>query len=275
MSDGELVRKHTLNRVTTLTMNLPKRLNGWTLELMAALRSALRDAASDDETGVVVLTGTDPYYSAGVNLSGTLRLAHPRKLHTQIVEHNQALFDLFLTFDKPILAAVNGPAIGATVTSATLCDAILASDRATFSTPFAALGVPAEGCSSVLFPKLLGEATAARILGEEGWKPTGAEAVEIGLATELVAHERLLERAQQIGEAWIQEGRVRTRRGGLTLRELQAINARESVEVATAFLDAPFLRGQYRFLRSRDKRGPAAMFYLLWRTRPVWKRLLR
>ena len=277
MSDtvsADLVRFTTKNHVTTVTMNNPARLNGWTMEMMTALAAALQRAAADDQTKAVILTGTDPYYSAGVNLGGTIKLAHPRKLHAQIVEHNQALFDSFINFPKPILVAANGPAIGASVTSATLCDGIIASDRATFSTPFAALGVPPEGCSSVLFSRLMGEANAARMLGEDGWKPTGAEALEAGLAQWMVPHEELTSEAQRIAEDWLASGRARTYRGDATAEELGAVNARESVQVATAFLSAPFLRGQYEFLRRKKKRGPAAIFFLLWRTRPVWSLLL-
>jgi enoyl-CoA hydratase/carnithine racemase len=255
-------------------MDRPKKLNGWTEEMMASLLQRLRAAARDDATRGVVLTGTDPYYSAGVNLGGSLALGHPKTLHAEIARRNQALFDAFLDFDKPILAAVNGPAIGAVVTSATLCDGILASERATFSTPFARLGVPPEGCSSVTFARLFGEATAQRILGDEGWKPTAEDALEIGLVDAVVPHEQLLDEAIRTAKRWIEEGRQRTFPAGLTRAELKAINARESQEIATAFLSAPFLRGQRDFLRSRKKRVPAAMFALLLRTRPLWGRLL-
>lgn len=277
MSDSgpsDIVRFTTKNHVTTVTMNNPARLNGWTMEMMTALAAALGRAAADDQTKVVILTGTDPYYSAGVNLGGTIKLAHPRKLHALIVEQNQALFDSFIDFPKPILVAANGPAIGASVTSATLCDGIIASERATFSTPFAALGVPPEGCSSVLFSRLMGETNAARMLGEQGWKPTGTEAQEVGLVQWMVPHEDLHSEAQRIAEDWIETDRARTYRGDATAEELAAVNARESVEVATAFLSARFLRGQYEFLRRKKKRGPAAIFFLLWRTRPVWSLLL-
>ncbi len=270
----ELVVLSTMNQVTTLTMNMPKRLNGWTSEMMAAVVAALQRANEDDDTRAIVLTGTDPYYSAGVNLGGTLKLAHPRTLHAKIVEHNQGLFESFIHIRKPILAAVNGPAIGASVTSATLCDAIMASERATFSTPFAKLGVPAEGCSSLLFAKLMGEDTASRMLGAEGWKPTGTEAQRVGLVQHVVPHPRLLDEAQQMAEGWVAEGRTRCYRGGVTADELRAVNARESIEVATAFLSPPFLKGQHAFLRSKHKRVPAMMFHLLWRTHPLWSRLL-
>jgi enoyl-CoA hydratase/carnithine racemase len=270
----DLVLSQTRRGVTTLTMNMPKRLNGWTFEMMAALRAALDAAAADDETKAVILTGTDPYYCAGVNLGGTLKLDHPRRLHASIVEHNQRLFDGFINFPKPILVAANGPAIGAAVTSATLCDGIICSEEATFSTPFAALGVAKEGCSSVLFAKLMGEENAERMLGPKGWKPTGREAHSVGFAQWVVPHQQLLIEAQRIAERWIDEGHTRSYRGGMTRDELLAINARESVEVADSFLGADFLRAQYTFLRSRKKRGPAAMFFTMWATRPLWSRML-
>ena len=73
-----------------------------------------------------------------------MQMKHPQKLHEFIVKNNAAIFDAFLDFPKPLIVAANGPAIGACVTSATLCDAIIASEKATFSTPFAKLGIVPE-----------------------------------------------------------------------------------------------------------------------------------
>ena len=131
-----------------------------------------------------------------------------------------------------------------------------------------------EGCSSRMFPALMGEQTAQRMLGEEGWVPTGAEAVEVGLADELVPHDRLLDRARQIAAGWVAQGRARTFRGGFTLEQLRAINAEESEALADAFLAVPFLKGRYHFFRSKGKTQTALMFWTLWRTRPLWSRLL-
>ena len=260
--------------VTTLTMNRPARLNGWTLEMMDALKAEFKGAAKDPETRVVVLTGTDPYYCAGVNLSATLRPAHPRKMRSLIIEHNQALFDAFLDFPKPLLVAVNGPAIGASVTSATLCDGMIASERATFSTPFAMLGIPPEGCSSVQFERIMGPGNAARMLGKEGWKPGAREALDAGLVQWVAAHETLGAEARRIALEWIETGAVRSFRGGSRREELKAVNASESIALADAFLSTPFLRAQLSFLLRKRKWAPAAMFLLMLVSRPVWSRLL-
>lgn len=270
---NDLLLSETTDGVTTLTMNNPRRLNGWTYEMLDALERGLEAASTDDATKAIILTGVGEYYCAGVNLGASLQLDHPAKLHAFIIERNQALFDMFLNIDKPIIAAINGPAIGASVTSASLCNAIVASERATFSTPFATLGVPPEGCSSVVFPRLLEDA-APRMLGKEGWKPTGAEALKIGLATECVAHDSLLERARELAHQYIDKDVGRTFPLGMSRAELLEINATESRVLATAFLRAPFLMGQFRFLWRKKKRPLALTFLALAKTRRAWSLLL-
>lgn len=269
-----LILTHRRDGITTLTMNRPARLNGWTMAMMNALKQAFDDAARDTETRVLILTGKDPYYCAGVNLAATLRLGHPRKLRAMIVEHNQALFDAFLDFPKPLLIAINGPAIGASVTSASLCDGIIASEKATFSTPFGALGIPPEGCSSVQFERLMGKANANRMLGEEGWKPTADEALQAGLVQWVTPHEKLIEEAEKIAGDWIASAAPRSYRGGSTRDELKGVNASESVALADAFLSTPFIKAQLRFLWGKKKWGPATMFLTMLISRPLWSRLL-
>lgn len=272
MSDAkkDYILTSKLRGVTTLTMNNPKRLNGWTFPMMEAFKEAFRVAAEDDETKVVIFTGTGDYYSAGVNLGGTLKLQAPAKMHRMIIEHNRTLFEAFLDFPKPMLIAANGPAIGASVTSATLADGIIASETATFSTPFAALGVFPEGCSSIHFARIMNEENAQRMIGPEGWKPTAAEALEAGFVQWVVPKEKLQEEAQKIAEQWIEEGKTRSFRGGSTLEELKAVNAEESVGVANSFFTSTFLKGQMAFLWSRKKYVPASVFLTLWLSRPFW-----
>lgn len=268
----ELMLVETTDGITTLTMNHPRRLNGWTAPMLEAVMGTLKRVALDDATEAVVLTGTGKYYSAGVNLGGTLRVEHPKKLHAFIVQHNQAIFDAFLDLDKPIVVAVNGPAIGAPVTSATLCDAIVAAEGATFSTPFARLGVTPEGCSSVHFDRLMGAGNAQRMLGPEGWRPTATEAAKVGLIDQVVSPDALLDTARALARQRVAGGR--TFRGGSTRDALKAVNAKESIQLADAFLSPPFIKGQMQFLWSKKKRGPAAMFAGLWVTSPLWRLML-
>lgn len=281
MNDLELSESAARNLQTTIddglltiTMNRPTKLNGWTMSMMEAFKEAFIRANKDDLIKVAIFTGNGSYFSAGVDLGGSLKPMHPKKLHQSIVEYNQQVFETFLHFSKPILVAVNGPAIGASVTSAALCSGIITSDKATFSTPFAKLGVPPEGCSSVQFPRLLGEESAQRMLGKEGWKPNASEALSIGLVQWLAPHEELIDEANKIARDWIDQQKKRGYLGGSQLEELQTINASESIAVADAFLGAAFLKEQARFLWSKKKRAPSLVFFSLWLLRPLWARLL-
>lgn len=271
---AEYVTTSIKNGVVTVMMNRPAKLNGWTMEMMDAVKAAFQKAATNDDIKALILTGAGDYYCAGVNLGATVKVMHPRQLHQMIVEHNQTLFETFLDFPKPILVAANGPAIGASVTSATLCNGIIAAETATFSTPFAALGITPEGCSSIHFARLMGEKNAQRMLGKEGWKPTAREALEAGLVQWVVPADQLQPEAQKIAEGWVSNGETRRFLAGSELDELKAVNARESRELADAFLGAAFLKEQGRFLWSKNKKGPAAMFFSLWALRPLWSKLI-
>jgi peroxisomal 3,2-trans-enoyl-CoA isomerase len=282
-TDAQIITSLTKDGIFTLQMNRPKTLNAWTEKMMKELASHFTHATTDESIKVLILTGTGKYYCAGVNLAGILKPMHPAKLHGLIKQKNQQLFELFLNFPKPIIAAVNGPAIGASVTSAVLCDAIVASEKATFSTPFARLGVPAEGCSSVHFEQIMGKEKAERMLGEEGWTPTAQEAKDVlGLVHSVVPgdDEDLMNASNALAREWIQSCKVRTI-GPLAkvasddvVKEFKRINENESIDLADAFLGSDFLEGQRAFLSSKGKTGPAMVFTFLQATRPVWGSLL-
>lgn len=260
--------------VLTITMNQPNKLNGWTMDMMTAFKEAFAKACTHDDVKVIIFTGVGRYYSAGVNLSSTIQLMHPKKLRALIIEHNQQLFDTFLDINKPIIIAVNGPAIGASVTSATLCNHIIAAEEAIFSTPFSALGVPPEGCSSVLFEKLIDKQNAQRMLGKEGWKPSAQEAKKIGLIQDVVPKEQLIEKAVSLAKTWIDNGTKRSYPAGFSKEQLKQVNKEESIALANAFLASKFLNGQAKFLWSKKKYPIAMVFFLLSLSRPLWARLL-
>ncbi|MDX2417409.1 MAG: hypothetical protein QNK19_08110, partial [Xanthomonadales bacterium] len=127
---------------------------------------------------------------------------------------------------------------------------------------------------SVQFARLMGQANADRMLGKEGWKPGGEEALVAGLVKWVAPHEALMEEAQRIAQEWIDAGATRSFRGGSGRGELKAVNASESQALADAFLGSPFIKAQFRFLWSKKKWGPAVMFLSMLISRPLWSRLL-
>jgi len=261
--------------VTLLTMNNPKRLNGWTGPMMMAIRITMDELAKDPNTKVAVLTGADPYYCAGVNFGDAIRAGNPAKLHKMVKNNNAAIFNAFIQFPKPLIIAVNGPGIGACVTSATVADTIIASEKATFSTPFARLGVPPEGCSSVHFKRIMGKANADRMLGPEGWTPTAAEAKEAGFVSEVVKHEDLVPRALELATEWATQNKPKNfAQGHGTVEEYVQVNWEESHELADALFSSKFLANQSKFFQSKGKQQLANMFLALQLTRPLWSFLL-
>jgi len=112
------------------------------------------------------------------------------------------------------------------------------------------------------------------MLGKEGWKPDAGEALEAGLIQWVVPHDTLREEAQRIAGEWANTGLIRSFRGGSSREELKKVNASESVKLADAFLSAPFIKAQFKFLWGKKKRGPAAMFLIMLVSRPLWSRFL-
>ena len=111
--------------VQVIRFNNEKKLNAWTMPLMKAFFDTLQSAAKDPDVGGVVVTGKGQYYSAGVDLSSLIKPMAPSKLVRDLRDKNELTFATFLNFPKPIVAAVNGPAIGAAVTSTILMDRLL------------------------------------------------------------------------------------------------------------------------------------------------------
>ena len=85
----ELVLVSRKNGVSTLTMNNPSKLNAWTFDMMRCLFSAMESAAKDPEVKAAIITGTDPYDCAGVNLNAMIKPMHPKKLHELIRSSNK------------------------------------------------------------------------------------------------------------------------------------------------------------------------------------------
>lgn len=175
---SNLIQVQDLNEhIRLINFNRPKAKNALTTEMYAELEQQLRQADAADNVRAIVLYGNAECFSAGNDISDFL--ASPPQ------DENSAVFSFLRAFNKlqtPVVAAVNGVAIGIGTTMLLHCDLVYASRSAIFSTPFVNLGCTPEGGSSLLFGESMGHRQAAELLllGDK----FGAEKAErVGLIT--------------------------------------------------------------------------------------------
>lgn len=145
--------------VLSLSFNRPERKNALTLEMYDILATALRDAMQNPQVKAVVLSGQGDSFTAGNDLQDFM-MNPPKNIDTPVFRFLEALFE----FNKPLLAAVHGNAVGIGTTMLLHCDLVYASDQAKFSVPFVKLGLVPEAGISYLLPQMVGHRKAAELL---------------------------------------------------------------------------------------------------------------
>lgn len=179
--------------VLRLTLNRPDKLNALSKDLLGEITGLLRDAQADAGIGCVILTGSGRAFSAGADISdmlerGVASYADPERL---------ARWAEIQDFPKPIIAAVNGFALGGGLELALLCDIILAADTAKFATPEINIGsFPGDGGTQRL-PRLVGRSFAMQMV-LTGQMVDAALAERKGLVSEIMPPEALQGRALEI-----------------------------------------------------------------------------
>ncbi|MAE95773.1 MAG: crotonase [Deltaproteobacteria bacterium] len=189
-----MLRVEDVGRVRLLTLDRPEALNAFDDELYDAVREALAQAALSATVAVVVITGEGRAFSAGQDLG---ELETPRR-HQDGARHGFPPFiETLETFPKPLIAAVNGIAVGIGLTMLPHCDLVLIADEARLRAPFVSLGVTAEAGSTHLLPETVGWQETAHLLYTASWIRAD-QAVELGLAWRSLPGERLLEEAMEV-----------------------------------------------------------------------------
>jgi enoyl-CoA hydratase/carnithine racemase len=188
-------------RVRLVTFRRPEARNAFDTALYSAVAGALDDAAADDGLAVVVLTGEGTAYSAGQDLGEMGRLGEPSTRAETQSEAEDHGFRRFIAaieaFPKPIVAAVNGVAVGLGTTMLPYCDIVLASETARFRLPFASLGVVPEAGSTYTLPVVMGWQAAARAFYTAEWiDAEGARST--GLVSKVCSPESLLDEALSV-----------------------------------------------------------------------------
>jgi methylglutaconyl-CoA hydratase len=198
MSRFEHILVHLVNGVKTITLNRPEKRNALSPALIVELIAALEEAESGD-CGAVVLAGAGPAFCAGLDFD-YLRASHGRTPEQDRRDSERIAYVLRLLYDfpKPVIAAVNGPAIGSGMSLATIPAFTLATPWARFALNEVRMGfVPAVGASFLL--RQVGEKRTRELL-LTGRMLKAQEAMQMGLVTEVVAAEELMQSAQSLAQ---------------------------------------------------------------------------
>lgn len=176
--------------IATIRLERPERKNALTLAMYTALTESLTEAQADSSVRCVLFAGHPGTFCAGNDVQDFIAFAGSGRLGQPIIDFLHALVACRL----PLVAAVDGPAVGIGTTLLMHCDHVVASDRSVFATPFVDLGLVPEAASSLIGPRLMGHARAFELL-VMGRRWTAAKAEAAGLVNTVVAAEALEETA--------------------------------------------------------------------------------
>ncbi|MDT5208335.1 MAG: enoyl-CoA hydratase [Mycobacterium sp.] len=186
MTDADVLLIDTEDRVRTLTLNRPQARNALSSELRRRFFQALRDAETDDDVDVVILTGADPVFCAGLDLKELGDSSQLPDISPQ-----------WPPMAKPVIGAINGAAVTGGLEFALYCDILIASEQARFADTHARVGLLPTWGLSVRLPQKVGVGLARR-MSLTGDYLSAADALRAGLVTEVVPHEDLLPTARRV-----------------------------------------------------------------------------
>lgn len=196
------------DRIATITLNRPDKLNAWTAVMEQEVRSAIYDAERDEAVRVIVITGAGRGFCAGADMSllnniaqqGLGDRAHDHPLHNtddgsqreNVRADFQKKYSYFPSIQKPVIAAINGPAVGLGFIISLYCDLRFASDTARFGTAFAKRGLIAEYGLAWLLPRVIGMANALDLLLSARLVDAN-EALRMGLVNQVFPQDSFLQ----------------------------------------------------------------------------------
>ncbi|BBX51626.1 enoyl-CoA hydratase [Mycolicibacterium poriferae] len=183
---SDVLLVETTDRIRTLTLNRPGARNALSVALRTRLFAALRDAQNDDDVDVVILTGADPVFCAGLDLK---ELGDTTELPD--------ISPKWPPMTKPVIGAINGAAVTGGLEIALYCDILIASDQARFADTHARVGLLPTWGLSVRLPQKVGIGMARR-MSMTGDYLSADEALRTGLVTQVVPHAELLDTARRI-----------------------------------------------------------------------------
>jgi enoyl-CoA hydratase len=185
--------------VRTVTLNRPERLNAVNEELHSALANVWGTLRDDDEVRAVVLTGAGKAFSAGGDMDYLVHVSSDPEFRYRTMSEARRIVTEMLAFPKPVIAAVNGPAVGLGCSLAVLADVVFMSERAIMADPHVTLGVVAADGGVLAWPLMMSMLRAKEYL-LTGDRIDAVAAERLGLANHVVAPDELLAKAHHLAE---------------------------------------------------------------------------
>jgi 2-(1,2-epoxy-1,2-dihydrophenyl)acetyl-CoA isomerase len=183
-----------LDHVAVIELNRPEKLNALDEPTRTTLLDALTAAAADSQVSTVVLTGAGRAFCVGQDLAAVHELDDT---HDTVARTYNPLTRAIVSMNKPVIAAVNGPAVGAGMALALACDLILMAEAASFSCAFAKMALVPDTGASWFLARSLGRARAFE-LSVSGRKVLAAEALRLGLVNQVVSETDLMPSALKL-----------------------------------------------------------------------------
>ncbi len=191
------------NRIALITLNRPEKLNAWSAKLEGEFIDAIETATADPEVHVIVVTGAGRAFCAGGDFSGWSQdlagRAEGARISPLMSREGSPEVPVALSRAKPVIAAVNGLAIGIGLTMTLACDIRIASDKAQFSARFVKVGLTPE-CGSTRYLPLVAGIGNALFMALTGRIVDAEEGLRRGLVDQIVPHDKLMDEAMALAE---------------------------------------------------------------------------
>jgi 2-(1,2-epoxy-1,2-dihydrophenyl)acetyl-CoA isomerase len=188
----EHVLVEVADRVGTLTLNRPDKLNAFAGTMRREIADAIRALAADDGVRVIVVTGAGRAFCAGADIGYMKELTAAGDVEgfRALVEAGREVVTVVRAAPKPVIASVNGPAAGGGANFALACDLRIASDRASIGQTFNRIGLHPDWGGTYFLPRLVGATKALELIFGAEMVPA-EEALRMGLFSRVVPHDRL------------------------------------------------------------------------------------
>lgn len=255
-TDHDTIGYQVDGHTATITLNRPEALNALSPHMIEELRAAYDEAENDDNVWLLIVTGTGRAFCTGADVKeipddGKVIYSRPYLSTYDQWEAPQEGTPPFRRMAKPVLAAINGICCGAGLDWVTTGDIVIASDRATFFDPHVSIGLVAAR-EMVRLARVLPRTVALRmaLMGKHE-RMSAERAYELGMVTEVVEHDRLLERAHEIAAAVNSNAPLAVRGTRLAIQKTLDLPLHEAEILAETFRE--------RVVRTEDaNEGPLA-----------------